>query len=72
MNTSKIWRSFLRKNSLVLLVFTFGLSIGFFVRSNQLIGTMIEERAASHFNNIVLAREWNTHYGGECDMLDFG
>ena len=64
MDTAKLWRSFLQKNSLVLLVFAFGLAIGLFIRSNQLIANMIEERASSHFRNIVLARKWNAQYGG--------
>lgn len=64
MDTSKIWRSFLQKNSLVLLVFVFGLAIGLFIRNSQVIVNTIEERASSHFRNIVLAREWNARYGG--------
>ena len=64
MDTSKLWRSFLQKNSLVLFLFALGLAVGLFFRTNQLIMNMIEERAVSHFRNIVLAREWNARYGG--------
>ena len=64
MDTSKLWRRFLQQDSLVLLVFALGLAVGLFIRNNQLISNMIEDRATSHFRNIVLAREWNAGYGG--------
>ncbi len=64
MDTSKLWRRFLQKDSLVLLVFAMGLALGLFIRNRQLINSMVEERAASHFRNIVLARQWNADYGG--------
>jgi len=64
MDTTKLWQNFLRKNSLVMLVFAFGLAIGLFIRGNQLIQAMIEERASSHFRNIVMARRWVAQYGG--------
>jgi len=60
----KIWKSFLSKISLVILLFIVGVFIGLFSRERHLIDREILKRAQTNFDNIILTRRWNAKYGG--------
>ncbi|HIJ78303.1 MAG: diguanylate cyclase [Desulfobulbaceae bacterium] len=60
----KIWLPFTINISMVILLIILGIFIGLFINNKRLIEAELETRARSHFNNIVLTRRWNAHYGG--------
>lgn len=59
-----VWRSFYLNITFVILLFVLGLFIGLFINNRNLIKTELEDRARSHFTNIVLTRRWNANHGG--------
>ncbi|MFC1606461.1 response regulator [Candidatus Latescibacterota bacterium] len=59
-----LWRTFLIKVSLIILLFVSGIFFVFFVRNNKLVNNEIIAHARSYFNSILLTRSWNAGYGG--------
>ena len=62
--TEQIWRPFMVKMTLIVLLLGVGIFIGLYMRNKRLVESEIRTRARSHFHNIVLTRRWNAHYGG--------
>ncbi|MDH4162318.1 MAG: diguanylate cyclase [Nitrospirota bacterium] len=60
----KLYRTFMVTVSLVITLALSAVFLGMAIRTRQLISEENVVRARSLFNSIILAREWNAHYGG--------
>lgn len=58
------WVPFVINLTLIIAIFIGAIYTGIFLNSGVMIESELHSRASAIFNSIVLARKWNTQYGG--------
>ncbi len=63
-DSRRAFRTFYFSIALAILAFVLWIFLGLFHNNKDIIERELLTRARAHFSNIVVAREWNAHYGG--------
>jgi len=63
-NEARIYKNFIISISLIIILCLSGIFLGLAIRTKQLLNEENLSKARALYNNIVLTRKWNAHYGG--------
>ncbi|MBI4826948.1 MAG: diguanylate cyclase [Nitrospirae bacterium] len=64
LSPDKTYRVFFINITIVIILIITGIFYGLYIRNNELIDEELKARAKTSFSNILLARRWNSGYGG--------